>query len=411
MKKVGILTYHSVANFGAQLQTLSTIGYFRKHGYEPVVINWFPYDLESFYKREVPACQYEIQYNFAQTQMPVSRLCRTVKDVADEITRLEIRNIFIGSDALFDYTPIRNRLSLDWKHLKLRHLHAGATHDLPNAFWGSFNDYLDTKPTCVGFSISSQNTPYGRLNQREIKEMKRLLQNFSYLSLRDTWTKKMVEHIGRYSNLEVTPDPVFSFNQNATQIIEKNALLKKYNLPDRYILVSFCQKVLSEQYVNSLINSIEQNTGCQCVAFPMPRRLLKFNMEKFISLPLPTLDWYYLIKYSQGYVGELMHPIICCLHNSIPFFCYDQYGVTTTVIPFIWHNVNIASSKIYDILEKADFLSNMCSYSSFNEEETTIDFVVNQFLAFDKIKCKKFANSAYDKYKQSMKKIESLLTD
>lgn len=30
--KIGILTYHCVPNFGAQLQTISTVGYVKKNG-------------------------------------------------------------------------------------------------------------------------------------------------------------------------------------------------------------------------------------------------------------------------------------------------------------------------------------------------------------------------------------------
>ena len=42
--KIGILTYHSVYNFGANLQVLSTVGYLKNNGFEPIVINWIPED-------------------------------------------------------------------------------------------------------------------------------------------------------------------------------------------------------------------------------------------------------------------------------------------------------------------------------------------------------------------------------
>lgn len=38
-----------------------------------------------------------------------------------------------------------------------------------------------------------------------------------------------------------------------------------------------------------------------------------------ISIPLNPIDWYALIKYSKGYIGERMHPIVVSLHNSVPF--------------------------------------------------------------------------------------------
>ena len=408
MKRIGILTYHCVINFGAQLQTLSSIGYFRNNGYEPIVLNWYPHDLEEFYRTEVPSCQYDEQFSFSQSQMPVSRLCRTVEDVAKEIQRLNIEAVFIGSDALFDYSPQKNRKHLDIKSMRfVSNGPVGATHDLPNAFWGSFNDFLPKPIPCVGFSISSQNAPYFRYNHAELNELKRLLGNFSFLSLRDDWTCNMVKFICGRQDVTVTPDPVFAFNINTSYSVLKADLLKKYKLPKNYILIRLCHDYLSCDYVNRIITQVEDATGCSCVSFPMPRKLKEYNTKYSVSLPLPTLDWYYLIKYSQGYIGELMHPIIVSLHNSVPFYCFDQYGTFKTVIPMIWHKKIPESSKIYDILKRGDFLSNVYAYNQNNIPE--VKDVVNAFLHFDKDKCKKFAATMLAKYKSAMKEIEHIL--
>ena len=53
MKKVGILAYHSACNYGANLQILSTIGYLKKKGYEPFVINYEAKDFVDFYKKVI----------------------------------------------------------------------------------------------------------------------------------------------------------------------------------------------------------------------------------------------------------------------------------------------------------------------------------------------------------------------
>ena len=81
-----------------------------------------------------------------------------------------------------------------------------------------------------------------------------------------------------------------------------------------------------------------------------------------LSFPISPIDWYYIIKYSQGYVGVLMHPIIVAIHNNIPFFSFDHYGVSK----FLFF-ANKATSKIYHILSQAGMLSNYynlrsCSY-------------------------------------------------
>lgn len=405
--KIGILTYHCVTNFGAQLQTLSTIGYMKKHGHEPIVLNWFPQDLEDFYLTGHPRVQFDEQYQFAMKNMPVSSLCRSLEELCEEIDRLKMDAVFLGSDALFDYFPKSTRSYFDYRRFRMYTPKLISNHDIPNPFWGSFNDGVKNKIPYCGFSISSQNAPYYKLDSQEKEELSRLLNNFTLISTRDEWTKKMVEYISGRNDVFVTPDPVFGFNDNVDTVIEKNELLDKYKLPNDYFLISFCGKVLSDDYVNEVIALLEQKTGIKCVSFPMPRRLRKFKTDYSIQLPLPTLDWYYLIKYSKGYIGELMHPIIVSLHNSVPFFCFDQYGITKRIIPKIWHKYIKESSKIYDILQRADLLSNQCPY--YYSKDLRPEDVVDRFLKFDKEKCERFSQEQRRRYSEGMDKVLSSL--
>ena len=398
--KIGILTYHCVTNFGAQLQTLSTIGYMKKHGHEPIVLNWFPQDLEDFYLRRCPMEQNEEQYNFAQHCMPVSNLCRTMEELCEEIDRLNLDAIFIGSDALFDYFPQKVLNPFSIQKLKRVKISVTSNHLLPNPFWGSFSDMIERKIPYCGFSISSQNAPYYMLNRNELKEMKRLLDGFTLITTRDEWTRKMVQYISGRDDIFITPDPVFSFNQNFEEPLKKETLLQKYGLPQDYILISFYGNQLSDEYINQIVKLVEEQTGVSCVSFPMPRKLREFKTKYKIELPLPTLDWYYLIKYSKGYIGELMHPIIVSLHNCVPFFCFDQYGITKRIIPRVWYKYSKESSKIYDILQRADLLANQCAY--YYSKDLKPEDVVGKFLAFDKEKCAHFSEEQHIRYLQGM---------
>lgn len=408
--KIGILTYHCVTNFGAQLQTLSTIGYLKKHGHEPIVLNWFPKDLEEFYLRSHPRDQFDEQFRFAMEKMPVSNLCRSLDELSAEIDKLKLDAIFLGSDALFDYTPERTRYAFSIRQMRRvpQNVDLTSNHLLPNPFWGSFGDCLKKQIPYCGFSISSQNMPYSKLNKEEKKEMKRLLNRFTSITVRDKWTKELVRSVSGRKDVIITPDPVFAFNNNTDFLIKKNELLSKYNLPENYMLISFGKEILSDSFVNEVIKKIEIESNVTCVSFPMPRKLTKFNTKKCIELPLPTLDWYYLIKYSQGYIGELMHPIIVCLHNSVPFFSFDQYGTFKTIVPRLWSKYLPKSSKIYDILGQAGFQSNMCPYICSNK--ITTDEVVKRILNFDKKMCSDFAKKQYLRYEKGMEmSIASLL--
>ena len=403
MKNIGILTYHCIPNFGAQLQTLSTVGYLRKCGYNPIVLNWFPQDLEEYYHNRVPKEQFDCQYLFSQEHMPVSTLCRSLDELSNEIERLALDGIIIGSDALFDYTPQSLRYNISLKRFKRIPIQITSNHSLPNPFWGSFNDILAKRLPIAGLSISSQNMPYSRLSRTEKIEISRLINNFDVLTVRDQWTKDMVENVARRFDVKITPDPVFSLNENLEIKISKEEICKKFNLPENYVLISFLYSHLSESFVNSIIRQIEERTDSECVSFPMPDKLKKFDTKHVINHPLSAMEWYYLIKYSNGYIGERMHPIVVSLHNSVPFFCFDQYGTRKVIIPRLLSRYIPGSSKVYDILDKSGFLDNMHSYETV--QNISPELVVERFLSFDKKKCNDFAVQMQNAYDVAMNKI------
>lgn len=407
MKRIGILTYHCIPNFGAQLQALSTIGYLKKHGYEPIVLNWYPKDLEEFYLKRACKEQNTCQFEFSQKRMPVSKLCRTMSDLCLEIERLQIEGVILGSDALFDYTPECLRYNFSFRHLKKFPILVTSNHTLPNPFWGCFNEHLKKPLPIVGLSISSQNMPYLQLNKYEKENLKRLLLGFKIITSRDEWTRDMITDISGRTDVSITPDPVFAFNQNTCYQISKEDILKKYDLPEKYILISFLYDFLSDEFINRIIDLVEMSTGAECVSFPMPDKLRKFNTKHIIELPLNSIDWYYIIKYSHGYIGERMHPIVVSLHNSVPFFCFDQYGTKKVIIPRVYSKFIPESSKIYDILQKADFTSNMCFYSHIND--VSPEYVVERFLSFDKEKCSAFAQNRYESYSNGMDTLIKML--
>lgn len=407
MKRIGILTYHCIPNFGAQLQALSTVGYLRTHGYEPVVLNWYPSDLEEFYIKRAPECQNRIQFEFSQEQMPVSKLCRTMQDICGEIERLKLDYVFLGSDALFDYAPEATLFNYSFKKLKKIPIKTTSNHLLPNPFWGSFNDYLEQPVPMVGYAISSQNMPYSRLSSKERRELGRLLDNFEQLSVRDDWTKRMVESISAHKSIQIVPDPVFAFNQNYKGIPSESYIKEKFGLPDNYILISFVYDILGEDYINKIIHILEETTACDCVSFPMPDRLRKFKTKYSVNLPLDPIEWYAIIKYSKGYIGERMHPIVVSLHNGVPFFCFDQYGAVRQIIPRLWSRFIPESSKIYDILCKCGLEKNSCFYSKVSK--LSPEDVVDRFLSFDKEKCLRFAEKQLLDYNSGMKQVITVI--
>ena len=403
--KVGILTYHIVCNFGAQLQAISTVGFLKREGHEPVVINWYPKDLDEKYQKEIPLEQYKCHIDFAKQNMPLTKLCRTEDELLQVIEENNFDAIILGSDALFKFLPKSARKIFSFRKLRFvdRCIFTSDQELAGNPFWGSFIPKLKNAIPVVVFSVSSQNTAYKKVNEQEYDGVKKSLERFKYITVRDEWTKQLVQYFLGKIDIPVTPDPVFSFNQNTyLPVLSKQKLIEKYKLPNKYVLLSFRLKRIGELFVKEIADRLIAN-GYTPVAFPHPEGLEDYGCAHKISMPLSPLEWYYLIKYSDGYIGERMHPIIVSLHNTVPFFCFDEYGMTKIIkiFPYIYFKKLFwKSSKIYHILSKADLLDNVVSIKHL--PKITPQMAVERFLTFDKQKVSVFLEKQQQEYENYM---------
>ena len=80
--KIGILAYQSACNFGANLQLLSTVGYLKRTGHTPIVLNYEADDFVAFYKRITAPEVYTAYEDFRERYMPLSRHCDCAEDLA-----------------------------------------------------------------------------------------------------------------------------------------------------------------------------------------------------------------------------------------------------------------------------------------------------------------------------------------
>jgi hypothetical protein len=389
--KIGILTYHSVPNFGANLQALSTISFLKKKGLEPFVINWLPFAKELIYKNTVSEVQWETHQQFCSQYLPMTELCRNEDDIKNVIVKQNIEKLFIGSDALWNYTVLSN-----WKKL-FRLLRYGNTlippdHNFPNPFWGSLYPLLNHIPM-VAFSVSSQNMPFYKVKGRLKTKMGTSLMQFKHITVRDEWTKLLIEYLtNEQISPNITPDPVFAFNNNVPYSVSKEKILSKFTLPEKYILLSFRFPKIDNNWIKKFEYLLNKQ-GYACIGLSMPEGLISFDFKKNIHLPLDPLDWYYLIKYSSGYVGERMHPIVIALHNSVPFYSFDEYGGKVTT-----------SSKTYDIIRRAELLENHFAYCTKQKLPEPCE-VFRKLLNFDIDKCNSFSKKQFIDYEFMMNRI------
>lgn len=399
--KIGLLAYHSVCNFGAMLQLLSTYMFLKNHGHEPVVINWVAKDLEEYYAQNTPISQIENQKKLRLKLWKETSLCRTIKDVANIISTEHIEAVIIGSDAVVQHHPLFERIIFPCRNIIAIN---PVTSDVmfPNPFWGIWTDYLDKPVPVALMSVASQDSKYKYISKKLRKQIKKRIMAYNYVSVRDVDTQKMFSFITEGQCCpSVTPDPVFAFNQNAASLVpSKEELMKKYGLSDKYMLISFKNEKrsnVSQTWLNKF-QDIAKHHGIQCVSLPFSTSLSAGKLEREIALPLNPIDWYALLKYSCGYIGNNMHPIVVCIHNTVPFFSFDNYGTKHANGLFC----DSSTSKIRHILKVANLLDCRIASNSLFRRTPSPEHVFNKLQTFDKAKCTTFAQDYLCKYNEMM---------
>lgn len=379
--KIGILTYHWVANYGANLQALSTYSYLQNKGLNPIIINWVPEDAFSNYIKDSSETQIRTHNRFIEEHCRLTRRFSAQNEIRDIIQEEGITHIVIGSDALF------NIIRPHFHFSNLKFSHPSSDHIYPNLYWG---EYLSQIPH-VGLSISSQNARYFEFFHKK-KQIGNSLLGFREITVRDTWTRKMVSYFTKGKIVPtITPDPVFSFNNNFTSQPTREVILQRYNLKEKYVIVSFDlygPSCSPDGWVEEL-KSFFSNKDVEIVNMPRPVGGQSFSGIKTINMPVDPMDWYCLIKYSYAYVGVLMHPIVICLHNNVRFYSFDQYGVKLGLYK------NEKSSKTYHILNEADLLDYHWSVIKHKEYPKAIT-VAEKIMDFPMEKIRSFSAKMID---------------
>jgi hypothetical protein len=330
-------------NFGATLQAVSTYCYLKNNGYEPVFINYQSLEAQNAIKKGKDDSQWKTQLDFVNGIIKSqTSVCETSSQLIDIIFKENIAALIIGSDALLQHHPFLARIRKG-RRRPIYIQNVASDRLFPNIFWGiGINTVI---PTAL-MSVSSQNSEYRLFSPFTKKKMRGTLSKMKYISVRDTWTRDMVKNVSGIS-VPVTPDPVFSFNQNVGNLVpSKSDTIEKFGLSENYILLSLFEQVVSQEQIRE-IKKLFNEDGKELVILPMPTGgTYEFVADKEIKFPLSPMDWYALIKYSSGYIGSNMHPIVVCLHNAVPCFSLDIWGRTN----FFNRKVDDGSSKVKHIM-------------------------------------------------------------
>lgn len=403
--RIGVLTFYREVNFGANLQALSTFCYLKNKGHEPIFV-LYQTD-ESLYltdkRNRNNILQMREHYKFVDKVIETqTEVCKNSDDINNAINKYGLQAIIVGSDAVLQHHPLITRIK-NGSRKPITILKVVPERLFPNPFWGIG---IKSNIPMGLFSVSSQDSDFSHFGNKTKRLMSDALKRMKYISVRDTWTKKMIEYISSdFVDICITPDPVFAFNQNVSDLIpSKDVILKKYNLPIKYALISLHNQSLSENQLDELKSKFTSQE-IECVAFPMPSGIkFKHHFDKEILLPLSPIDWYALIKYSFAYIGSNMHPIVVSLHNAVPCYSIDHWGKTD-----FWRRpIHDGSSKVYDILRTFG-VTNCYSQLSRDHTDVSSSIIFDSIMDFPKKNVEQKAKTFLELYNASMDKLLNAL--
>ena len=341
--------------------------------------------------------------HYRETYFNLSRLCRSSSDVAEVIREESIDAVIIGSDAVIQHHPFKERFHFPCRRIFYIY-HPTSDRMFPNNFWGDFTRYGISVPIAM-MSGASVDSKYFYIKGRVKQKMKQNILRYSYFSVRDEWSQNMIQYLTDNEVVPpITPDPVFAFNNNALHLVpSKEQILEKYNLPEKYVLLSFKvgRKIsVDQKWIDEFQYRAKQH-GLICVKLPYADADSFGEVECNVGDVVSPLDWYALIKYSQGYVGNNMHPIVVSLHNGVPFYSFDNYGISV----LDGKSTNGESSKIFQILKTSGLENNRVFVESPNYIVPSASDVLNAILSFDIDKAIEFSRIYYSKYAEMMNSI------
>ena len=312
--RIGVLTFHSSRNFGANLQTLATQEMLCKLGYKPVIVNYMDEAKLAAFEKFVPAKQIAEHEKFAERYYRLSPVLTSLQQVA-EYCRESLDGVVTGSDAVF-------RLVAPYQPKRLAKKLLGRKNPYEAFSWG---DQLPPfflpfgAPGLIKGSIaaSSRGTSFYYLRPSMMRQVGNALRDFDFVTVRDDWTAMMVRWLSLGSVVpHYSCDPVFGLNSAfAVPDDEKPS----EDLTGTILLTGSFDK----GWLRCMVDSIHAR-GYKAVTLANPsERESNDFVDGELALPMSPLRWYSCLASCAGFIGMRFHAYVSCLANNTPVVTMD----------------------------------------------------------------------------------------
>lgn len=328
--RIGILTFHLPTNFGANLQAFASSRYFSSIGHEVFVLNYArKEDLNNV--RGTGVVQSAAHRAFVNSHLPLTKEVKTSTELAALVKELSINLVVIGADAV-------------WRSPK--------DDDVFFAKWLFLDEQLKNVPV-VSMSAAHMGVGFKELGEERMKDISSYLSQFKYISVRDEWTRDVVNRDffkGERHVSVINPDPVFTLRLNGDedcwdcQGIEKGSYIVM-TLPLKWCRGRIAGRLHKLWF--SAFKRVVNRAGFKLVELPLPEGVSGLEFDHTVKYPIDPLQWFLWIRHSRAFIGLRFHAIVSCIANGVPFFSLDSYA-----------EGNAKKSKIYNLLKGSEYENN-----------------------------------------------------
>lgn len=311
MKKASLITIHSINNFGSVLQTIATVKLLEAHGVKTTVVN---------YQRDQDRLSYALHNKEVKNCIPI---IRRILFSPLSIIRTCISRKFLRSKVSVS-SPIYSKDDFLKKCPKGDYYITGS-----DQVWNSLHNkrldkhyYFDGFPDGVIKIAFSASFGREKLNKDEYYEVKRMLNSYKAISVRESSGKEIVESMGY--KVEHILDPTMLVEQEGWSYY---ATKRKYFHP--YIFVYLPYNLHDKDIIYRSAKAIAKNKHLDIVAFSngiLPIKAADRTLRS--GNPGEVLSAFY---YADYIITNSFHGTAFSINLNKKFFVYMPTGFGTRI--------------------------------------------------------------------------------
>ena len=343
---IGILTYHTPYNFGANLQAFASSQYLLSLGHEVKIIHYMPEEGVDIYKKIVPKEQWCGHDNFINYRLPLTTLATNEEDLVNLVVKEKFDGIIVGADAVWSYAPRWTKIPvyfMDWL------FQSNKICNIPVA----------------SMSVAHMGKGFLHLENNKLEQVRNAIDKFSYITVRDKWTQRVInKHLFKGHNrvVHLNPDPVFAIDRFILDAWDSKALVKE---DQKFILLTLPKNSYKLKHWLSKFKKYANNKGFLIGELPLSEGVSDLDFDFLVPYPIDPIQWYLWLKNANGFAGLRFHAVVSCIATGTPFYSIDSYGSTSLYIKILnklgFYRLVRAfdyNSKIYNLLKDTTFQKN-----------------------------------------------------